>query len=114
MSTSRGPTPPVSRICCAFGASNRRDVSRDGNFLRHVALVLANSLASRPSHISAPPQSTEDSLDNFTMHVSQAILSALVAVSQPSVVDSTEMQDRGLHVVDVDGIGSDVPREVVG
>ena len=38
------------------------------------------------------------------MHVSQPILPALVAKRQPLVVDAEEMQDRRLHVVDVDRV----------
>ena len=53
-------------------------------------------------------------MHDFTVYISQAILSALIAVGQPRVIDTAQMQHRGLHVVNMNGIGRDVPGEVVG
>ena len=50
---------------------------------------------------------------NVPMHIGQAVLTALVAESELRVVNAAEMQNRGLHVVDVNGIGGNVPSEVV-
>src|SRR5262249_2501047 len=48
------------------------------------------------------------------VYVGEAVLAALVAESQLRVVDPAEVQDRRLHVVNVDGVGRDVPGVVVG
>ena len=48
------------------------------------------------------------------MHVGEPKLAALVAVGQRFVIDAAEVQDGGLHVVDVDGVLRQVPGEVVG
>src|SRR5215469_10283969 len=48
------------------------------------------------------------------VYVGEAVLAALVAESQLRVVDPAEVKDRRLHVVDVDGVGRDVPGVVVG
>jgi hypothetical protein len=41
-------------------------------------------------------------------------LAALVAEGEAGVVDAAEVQERSLHVVDVDRVLGDVPGEVVG
>jgi hypothetical protein len=47
---------------------------------------------------------SKNSLHNFTMHIRQPILSALIAVGEPRVVDAAQMQHCGLHVVDMNGV----------
>ena len=46
--------------------------------------------------------------------VGQPVVAALEVVGQPFVVDAQEVEDRGLEVVDVDGVLGDVVAEVVG
>ncbi len=58
--------------------------------------------------------SGQDLLDHRAMHVGQAMVPALVLEGQPGVVDAQAVQDRGVQVVDVDGISDDVVAEVVG
>jgi hypothetical protein len=48
------------------------------------------------------------------MHVGQSVLAALIAERQACMIDPAEMQHGGLHVMDVDRVGNDVPGEVVG
>ena len=47
------------------------------------------------------------------MHIGQAEISTLKAVGQASVVEPTQMQDRGLQVVNVDGIAGDSPGDLI-
>ena len=47
-------------------------------------------------------------------HVGQAEVAALEAVGEPRVVDAQAVQDRGVEVVDVDGVSDDVVAVVVG
>ena len=46
----------------------------------------------------------EDLLHHLAMHVGQAEVAALVAIGQPRVVDAQQVQDRGVQVMDVDGV----------
>ena len=48
------------------------------------------------------------------MHVGQPVVPSLVPERQLGVVDAQAMQDRGVQVMDVDGIAGDVVAEVVG
>ena len=59
-------------------------------------------------------RSGQDRLDDLPVHVGQAEVAALEVVGQPGVVDPQQMQDRGVQVVDVDGVLDDVVGEVVG
>src|SRR5205814_9116127 len=52
--------------------------------------------------------SGEQLLDHFAADGSEALVTALVLVSQLRVVDSQAMQDGGLQVVDVDGVFNNV------
>src|SRR6266571_6269064 len=52
--------------------------------------------------------SSEQRLDHFAADVGEALVTALVLVSQLRVVDSQTMQDRGLQVVDVDRVFNNV------
>ncbi len=53
-------------------------------------------------------------MDDLAMDIGQPILPALIAEGQASVVDATEMHQRGLHVVHVHRIAGNVPSKVVG
>ena len=48
------------------------------------------------------------------MHVGQPMVPPLVLERQFGVVDPQAMEDRGVQVMDVDGVSSDVVTEVVG
>ena len=52
--------------------------------------------------------------DHLAVHVGQPVVPALVLERQLGVVDPQAMQDRGVQVMDVDGVASDVVAEVVG
>ena len=54
------------------------------------------------------------SLHHLARHIGQAVVAARVAVGEPLVVDAEQVQDRGLQIVDVDGVLDDVVAEVVG
>ena len=48
--------------------------------------------------------SRQDRLDHVAVHVGQAVVAALELERQPGVVDAQAVQDRGVQVVDVDGV----------
>lgn len=48
------------------------------------------------------------------MHIGQAIVAPLKLERQPLVVDAQLMQQRGMKIVDTDGILRNVIREFVG
>ena len=58
--------------------------------------------------------SGEDLVVDLAVHVGQAEVAAGVAIGQPRVVDPQQVQDRGVIVVDVHGIGDDVDAVFVG
>ncbi len=53
-------------------------------------------------------------LHDVAVHVGQAKTAALKLERQPLVIDSQQVQDRGLEVVHVDGAFDDVEAELVG
>ncbi len=53
-------------------------------------------------------------MDDLAVDVGQAKVAAGVAIDQPGVVDSHQVQDRRVVVVDVHRIGDDVDAELVG
>ena len=59
-------------------------------------------------------RSGQNALHDVTMNVGEAEAAALVAVGQFGVIDSAEVEDGGLHIVDVDGILGDVPAKFIG
>ena len=52
--------------------------------------------------------------DDIAVHVGQPMVPPLVLERQFGVVDPQAMKDRGVQVMDVDGVASDVVAEVVG
>ena len=56
----------------------------------------------------------ENLTDDVAVDVSQAVVAALVFEGEAGVVDAEEVEDRGVEIVDVDGVGGDVVGEVVG
>src|SRR5262249_6930000 len=52
--------------------------------------------------------------DHVAGDVGQAEVAALVAVGQAAVVQAEQVQQRGVEVVDVDGVAGDAPADVVG
>jgi hypothetical protein len=59
------------------------------------------------------PASREDLPDQPPAHVSQAEISSLEAVSQRFVIESQQVQNRGVQVRHVDGIGGDLEPEII-
>src|SRR4051794_12843188 len=59
-------------------------------------------------------RSGEDGFHDLAMDVGQAEVPAGVAVGEPLVVESEEVQDRGVEVVHADGILDGLEPEVVG
>ncbi len=53
-------------------------------------------------------------MNNFAMHVGQAEVAAAVAVGEPFVVHTEEVENRGVEVVDVDLILNGHEAELVG
>src|SRR5687767_3810404 len=47
-------------------------------------------------------------------HVGQAEVAALEAIGEAQVVEAEQVQERGVEVVDVDGVARDAPADVVG
>ena len=47
------------------------------------------------------------------MHIRQAKLPTLISVRQSFMVNTAELQDRGLHIVDMNGVFRDVPAELI-
>ena len=56
----------------------------------------------------------QDRLDHVAVDVGQPEVAAGVAIDQPGVVDSHQVQDRGVVVVNVHGVFDDVHAEFVG
>ena len=56
----------------------------------------------------------EHSFHDVTVDVGEAKLTALIAERMGLVVDTAEVHEGGLHVVDVDAIRGDIPAEVIG
>ena len=64
--------------------------------------------------LSAAEQSRNNSPDNVTMDVSQTTLNPIVVVGQLFVIDSHEVQYRGVEIVPVNGILDRFPSGLVG
>ena len=58
--------------------------------------------------------SAEDSLYKFAVDIRQAEIPPLIAVGQSGVIDTQQMQDGGIQVVDMYGVADDVVAKVVG
>jgi hypothetical protein len=52
--------------------------------------------------------------DDLAVDVGKSVLPALVAECETRVIDATKVHDGGLHVVDVHGIGGNIPSKLVG
>src|SRR3954468_1384675 len=61
-----------------------------------------------------PPTLCQQPLYQVPVYVGQAVVAALEAVDQLLVVDAHAVQERGVEVVDVDGVLDDVVAIVVG
>ena len=48
------------------------------------------------------------------MNIREPELSTLISVRQAGVVNAEQMHNRGLHVVNVNGVRSNIPRIVIG
>ena len=57
---------------------------------------------------------SQNTFYDLAVNVGEAVLAALVAEGEPSMVDTAEVEDCGLHVVHVDAVRGDIPGEVVG
>src|SRR4051794_9471307 len=60
------------------------------------------------------PGSGQYLADDATVDVGQAEVAAGVAVGEGLVVEAEQVEDRGVEVVDVDGVGHGLVAEVVG
>ena len=60
------------------------------------------------------PELGEDLVDDLAVHVGQPEVAAGVAIDQARVVDPHEVQDRGMIIVDVHGVGHDLDSVLVG
>ena len=61
-----------------------------------------------------PHSSGKNFLHDFTMHVRQPEIAALEAIRQLGVIETEQMQDRRVQVVDVDFVLDDVESKLVG
>ena len=52
--------------------------------------------------------------DDGTVDVGEAIVATGVAIGQPGVVETEEVEDRGVEVVDMDDVAGDVDPMLVG
>jgi len=48
------------------------------------------------------------------MNIREPELSTLISVRQAGVINAEQMHNRGLHVVNVNGVRSNIPRIVIG
>lgn len=55
----------------------------------------------------------QDALHDVSMNIRQPEVATLKTIGQPGVVDAQLMQNRGLQIVDVNGIANNVVRVVV-
>ena len=58
--------------------------------------------------------SSKNFLHHMPRHIGQAEMAALVEIGEAGVIESHQVQDRGMEVVNVDGILGDVVAEVIG
>src|SRR5689334_10124213 len=66
------------------------------------------------SGVSALGSSGQQLLDDFAMNVCQPKITALKAVDQFGVIESQQVQDSGVEVVDVDAVFGCIEAELVG
>ncbi len=57
--------------------------------------------------------SAKDACNNITMHVCESKLSALISVGQASVINAKQVHYSCLHIVNMNGVGCDIPRILV-
>jgi hypothetical protein len=55
----------------------------------------------------------QQGLQNISAHIGQAIVTSFKPISEFGVIDAHAMQERGMEVVDVDGVFDDVVGDVV-
>ena len=58
--------------------------------------------------------SGDDAVDEFSVHVGQAVVTSLLTERQPSMIDTHEVQHRRVQIMHFDGILDDVVGVVVG
>ena len=63
---------------------------------------------------SASVSSGEDAFDQMTMNVGETVIAALKAIGELFVVETKQVKQGGVEVVNVDRVGGDVEAEVVG
>ena len=79
-----------------------------------VAEKLDNCVFNDARNRSLSKRSCKYILDHSAAHIGQAVVAALEAVGEPGVVQAQQVQQRGVQVVHMDGIGHDVEAEFVG
>ena len=57
---------------------------------------------------------TKNARRNLAMNVGESELSTLIPVRQAGVINAEQMHNRGLHVVNVNGIRRNIPGIVIG
>ena len=55
----------------------------------------------------------KDAVDQFSMHVGQSALDAVVVIRQPFVFDAEQMQDRRVEVVPRDAVLDRLPTDLI-
>ena len=58
--------------------------------------------------------SGDEVVDDFAVDIGESEVAALEAVGEAGVLHAEEVEERGLQVVDMDGVGGDAGAEVVG
>ena len=56
---------------------------------------------------------SEDAVDQFSMHVGQPALDAVVVVRQPLVVDAEQMQNRRMKIMPRDAVLDRLPTDLI-
>jgi hypothetical protein len=63
---------------------------------------------------SASSWSGEDAFDEMTVDIRETIVAALKAISELFMVETQKVQESGVEIVNMDGIGRDIETEVIG
>ena len=76
---------------------------------RYPRITLEEVVQRAPQRVLLP-----DGPHDFTMNVGQAIVASLKAIRQPLMVDSQQMQQRGLQIMNVDTVFDGVVTQIIG
>ena len=100
-------------IARAIG-NGAREETLPGSLLTGGAAV--DAFARRQEALAAPETSAvvENLVDNPTVHIGQSEVPSGMPPGQPFVIESHQMEDRRMQVVDVDRVVLGIPAELVG